>query len=361
MPAVKQASLFFTLGSSDKEYHCQIVERDGGYSVEFQYGRRGGPLQTGSKTPSPVDLDKATAVFDKLVKEKTGKGYTPGESGVAYQNTDKEAAYTGVLPQLLNPIDKAEAADYLYSPYFFMQEKHDGERVLVRKSGANITGINKKGIERPLPLELVEAALSIDGDMLLDGELLGNRYVAFDLLEADGVDLRRQTYDYRYAALLRRFYGPCGFIEVCNTFASAPEKAHAMRRLEEEGREGVVFKRHDAPYSAGRPNSGGDQLKLKFYATATVQVIAAKGDKRSVRIQGFDDQGQPVEIGSVTIPPNADIPQAGEFIEVRYLYAYPGGSLYQPSFLGKRSDQDASDCRISTLKYKPESDLAQAA
>ncbi len=45
MPAVKQASLFFTLGSSDKEYHCQIVERDGGYSVEFQYGRRGGPLQ----------------------------------------------------------------------------------------------------------------------------------------------------------------------------------------------------------------------------------------------------------------------------------------------------------------------------
>ena len=78
MPPVKQASLFYTHGSSDKEYHAQIVERGDGYVVDFQYGRRGGPLQTGSKTPSPVALDKATAIFDKLVKEKTSKGYTPG-------------------------------------------------------------------------------------------------------------------------------------------------------------------------------------------------------------------------------------------------------------------------------------------
>lgn len=72
MPAVKQASLTFTQGASDKEYHCQIVERDGGYVVEFQYGRRGSTLTSGSKTPEPVSLDKATGIFEKLVKEKTG-------------------------------------------------------------------------------------------------------------------------------------------------------------------------------------------------------------------------------------------------------------------------------------------------
>lgn len=360
MPAVKQASLTFTQGASDKEYHCQIVERDGGYVVEFQYGRRGSTLTSGSKTPEPVSLDKATGIFEKLVKEKTGKGYTPGESGVAYQGTDKEASFTGVLPQLLNPIDKIDAAAYLFSPFYLLQEKHDGERVMVKKSGEAITGINKKGIERPLPLPLVEAAAAIDGDFLIDGELLGGYYVAFDLLELGGNDLRQHGYRHRFHTLFAHFSG-AGFIRVCESFEGVEHKDNALRIMEEGGREGVVFKRTDAPYSVGRPNSGGDQLKLKFYATATVQVIASKADKRSVRIQGFDDQGQPVEIGSVTIPPNADIPQAGEFIEVRYLYAYPGGSLYQPSFLGKRSDQNASDCRISTLKYKPESDLAQAA
>lgn len=361
MPAVKESSLFFTQGSSDKEYHCQIVECDGGYSVNFQYGRRGGPLQSGSKTPEPVSLDKATAIFDKLVKEKTGKGYTPGESGVAYQGTAKEAAFTGILPQLLNPIDKTDAAAYLYSPYFLLQEKHDGERVLVKKSGEIVTGINKKGIERPLPLALAEAALAIDGDFLLDGELLGDRYVAFDLLEARGAELRQNGYEARFDRLRRLLDGHTAYIVPCNTYKGEADKRAALGFLENEGREGVVFKRHDAPYFAGRPNSGGDQLKLKFYATATVQVAAVKGDRRSVRIQGFDDKGQPVEIGSVTIPPNAEIPGVGEYIEVRYLYAYPGGSLYQPSYLGKRSDQDASDCLISTLKFKPEGDLAQAA
>jgi bifunctional non-homologous end joining protein LigD len=37
-----------------------------------------------------------------------------------------------------------------------------------------------------------------------------------------------------------------------------------------------------------------------------------------------------VEIGNVTIPANVRIPAAGSLVEVRYLYAYPGGSQYQP-------------------------------
>jgi len=361
MPPVKQASLFYTHGSSDKEYHAQIVERGDGYVVDFQYGRRGGPLQTGSKTPSPVALDKATAIFDKLVKEKTSKGYTPGESGMAYQGTDKESAFSGILPQLLNPIDDSEASAYLNSLDWVMQEKHNGERVLVKKLGNEITGINKKGIVRPLPEPLVAASRALEDDFLMDGELLGSCYVAFDLLEHRGHDLRTMPYAKRYTHLLGCVNVIGGFIRVCSSYTDPGAKKAALDELRKAAREGVVFKRHSAPHADGRPASGGDQLKLKFYATATVQVIAAKSDKRSVRIQGFDDQGQPVEIGSVTIPPNADIPAAGEFIEVRYLYAYPGGSLYQPTYLGKRSDQEASDCLISTLKYKPEGDLAQAA
>jgi len=43
-----------------------------------------------------------------------------------------------------------------------------------------------------------------------------------------------------------------------------------------------------------------------------------------------------------------------DVIEVKYLYAYKGGSLYQPSFISIRDDVLVSNCLISQLKYKSE-------
>ena len=63
-----------------------------------------------------------------------------------------------------------------------------------------------------------------------------------------------------------------------------------------------------------------------------------------------------IAVGNVTIPPNAAVPVAGEVIEARYLYAYKGGSLYQPVFIGVRDDIDASACTMTQLKFKPEVD-----
>lgn len=361
MPAVKQASLYLKNGSSDKEYHTQIVERGDGFVVDFQYGRRYGPLQSGSKTSSPVSLDKATAIYDKLVKEKTGKGYTPGESGIAYQRTEKETAYTGILPQLLNPITDSEADSCLNSLDWVMQEKHNGERVMVMKSGGEITGINKKGISRPLPEPLVAACRAISGDFLMDGELLGSSYVVFDLLEDQGQDLRAKPYSKRYMHLLDCVKIIGGFIRVCSSYTAPEAKKAALKELRLTAREGVVFKRHSAAYSTSRPASGGDQIKLKFYETASVECLGANSDKRSVRMGLYDKDGKLTEVGSVTIPPNAAMPQAGEVFECRYLYAHFGGALFQPTYLGPRTDQDMSDCLLTQLKYRPEDDLAQAA
>ena len=66
-------------------------------------------------------------------------------------------------------------------------------------------------------------------------------------------------------------------------------------------------------------------------------------------------KGQPmIPVGNVTIPPNHDVPAAGEIVEVEYLYAYKGGSLYQPVYRGKRIDLDINACSTDQLKYKPE-------
>lgn len=77
MKVIEKISLFYSEGSSDKEYHAEIVEVAGGNVVNFRYGRRGAALTAGTKTSAPVDLTQAKKIYDKLVKEKTSKGYTP--------------------------------------------------------------------------------------------------------------------------------------------------------------------------------------------------------------------------------------------------------------------------------------------
>jgi hypothetical protein len=49
----------------------------------------------------PVEYEQARHIYDKLVKEKRGKGYTVGENGTPYQQTQGDERFTGILPQLL--------------------------------------------------------------------------------------------------------------------------------------------------------------------------------------------------------------------------------------------------------------------
>jgi predicted DNA-binding WGR domain protein len=86
------ATLYFREGSSDKVYQCAIEPAGERFVVNFAYGRRGSTLNTGTKTNVPVDYETAEKVFNKLVKEKTAKGYTQGENGTPYQHTERVAS-----------------------------------------------------------------------------------------------------------------------------------------------------------------------------------------------------------------------------------------------------------------------------
>ncbi len=46
---------------------------------------------------------------------------------------------------------------------------------------------------------------------------------------------------------------------------------------------------------------------------------------------------------------NKEIPAVKAIIEVRYLYAYKGGNLYQPTYIGVRDDIGLKDCIISQI------------
>ena len=147
MNAVSEAnehvSLYYREGSSDKVYQAAIEPAGRQFVVNFAYGRRGATLTTGTKTSSPVDYAAAKQIYTKLVGEKKAKGYTEGENGTPYQHTDKRPS--GILPQLLNPIEEAEVELLLRDDNYCAQEKFDGRHLLVRKQDDDLAGINKKG------------------------------------------------------------------------------------------------------------------------------------------------------------------------------------------------------------------------
>lgn len=355
----EQISLYYSEGVSDKVYHAQIVAKDDGFVVNFQYGRRGSSLATGSKTPAPVEYAKARKIFNKLVAEKTAKGYTPDESGAAYQSSKDAGRVSGVLPMLLNAVEEADLDAYLNDPAWGMEAKADGERRLIRKVGAEVVGINRKGLVVDLMQSVVDeiAALPFE-QLLIDGEDLGDAgYVAFDLLERDNVDLRNMDCITRYVNLCAALsklptVGKGAMVTVATLITGAASKRAAIKMLEVAGAEGVVFKRLTSLYVADRPASGGDAMKYPFYETATVAIEGHTEGKRSVAMRVYDAHGKAVSVGKVTIPADQAVPACGAICEVRYLYAFPGGALFQPVFLGLRHDQDAADCLLSKLKLK---------
>ncbi len=352
---MEQVTLYYRQGTSDKVYQAHINEVEGGYTVTFAYGRRGSSLKTGTKTAKPVDYDKAKAIYDKLVTSKMSKGYTTGEDGALYSASDKESQVSGIYCQLLNLIDREEARRLCHDDAYCMQEKHDGVRQLLKRDATGVQGINRRGLYVGIPESLeVHAKALPSEDFVIDGEGMGETHWAFDVLEIAGEDLRKRPYRERYTRLGKLIADTeHDSIRLTATAFSTEDKLALLDEMDQRGREGVVIKRIEAPYTAGRPNSGGDQLKFKFYETCSVVVEAPNIGKRSIAVYALDGEN-PVALGSVTIPANQDIPETGDIVEVRYLYAYKGGSLFQPTYLGRREDIPREECSLDQLKYKSE-------
>ena len=345
---MKTASLYFKEGSSDKVYHSTVEPKGDKFVVNFQYGRRGGGMTTGSKTSSPVGLEEAIKVWTKLVDSKLAKGYrhmTSDGPGVIPQ-ADLPNTPTEIQCVLLNPVDEDECERLLDDPNWAIQPKFDGVRYMLGKKEGKVYALNRKGKSVSVPTNIAEEAEYIKGDFLLDGELVGGVLHVFDILEHyqcfRGYSLlERSSHLERivsHVLILNIRYVPL-------TWQDGKRKLH--KKLVADGAEGVVFKKNGAKYNVGRPASGGNYLKFKFYSTASC-VVSKVNQKRSVSLK----MGCGTEVGNVTIPANHDVPKAGEVVEVRYLYAYKGGSLYQPTYLGVRDDVDPD--HVDSLKFKNE-------
>lgn len=359
MQVIKSITMYFKNGSSDKVYAAQLQGDDAkGYIVTAQNGRRGESMRSQNKTPNPVTLEEATDIYDKLVSSKLKSGYSTGEDGAAFQNTELEGRFTGITPQLLNEVKEDVPTTYFLSPLWCSQEKFNGWRNLHQiDADHNVTGINRKGLSVAVP-EPIAKALSHLQSCVVDGERMGEVYYIFDVLEFNGEDLRAKPYSERLKAmdsLLKHPVTDSGAVRIVPTAYSEEEKRNLYSRVHAADGEGVVFKKLSAPYTAGRPSSGGDQLKRPFRSFATVQVSSHTKGKRSVGVTVYDENGSAFNVGKVTIPSNQPIPAIGALLEVNYLYAHRGGSLFSPVYQFERDDVGPEACTLKQLKFKPES------
>lgn len=350
MSQLPTANLYYREGGSDKVYRAAIEQEGSGYVVNFEYGRRGNTLITGTKTNSPVPYNKALTIFGKLVSEKMGKGYKEVNNGrvttIANPITARE---TGAKPMLLNEIDEENVEKYINDPDWCAQEKYDGVRRMLIKKESDVVGTNRKGLTIAISKEIIQQLQNASSvqNCILDGEAIGDSVIIFDY------PIPEMSFKSRYEILKDDFRFDGEILKLAPVAWTTQEKKDLLKRLKEDNAEGIVFKNIHSEYVPGRPNSGGDHLKFKFVATATCVVTSISSVKRSISL-GVYDGNTLVEIGNTTVYPNQTIPAIGAFVEVQYLYYFNGGSIFQPVLLGERDDMNKEDCTLKQLKYKRE-------
>jgi bifunctional non-homologous end joining protein LigD len=356
----ERVELYFQQGGSDKVYHLQLETVQDKWSVNAQWGRRGSSLQSDVKV-NDATYEEAKRVYDRILREKTGKGYqitegaANGASAISVGMPTKERS--GHVPELLTPIEEEEARALVPNLLWWFQQKFDGRRLAVHKTSGQYSGINKLGQIIPIDARLTLWLDRVQAkSFLVDGEITDTRFYIWDLLSLNDTDLRDEPYEVRYAHLTRLFQGVDDALRVVETGMTAKAKRAFVDRMHAVNAEGFVCKNRNAVYAGGR---AGQHFKCKFVTTASF-IVGPKPEKkegdghRSIAVYLLDGTGERF-MGTVGVPDRYPVPKEGQIVEVRYLYCHPGaeGKLIQAKYFGKvRDDIDRTECSVNQLKFK---------
>jgi bifunctional non-homologous end joining protein LigD len=346
----KSVHLWSTKAGADKVYDLYLRPKADGWVVDYANGKRGGRLQTGTRTAVPIAYDGALELFASIERSKIKEGYGPVDSGQAYTNSEFSDRSTGLDVQLLSSIDEATCLKLIESDDWVAQLKENGERRPLCVRDGVVTGANRSGLLVNIPAAWISEFAQFK-NAIFDGEQVGDQYAVFDLLSLNGEDLKDYPFASRYLRLLRllpAFEQPAS-MRLVEAQASVSTKMWLLRHVRENNLEGLVFKRATAKYCPGRSQ---DALKFKLTDSATC-VVVRQNPQRSVVLGMLDEHGSLREQGNVTIPANHPIPDVNDLVEVSFLY-YTGQAFEQPVYCGKRSDLVLADARIDQItRRKP--------
>lgn len=263
------------------------------------------------------------------------------------------------LPVVMTP---DEAMSLVRDPAYGVQEKIDGVHQLWRVKGRQVTGGNKTGLAKQIPIEVAKALAETFDDAEGDSELAKGRGFLFDLMTDNGRNIRTLGCLERYQRLEQQMGDRCDGSSPITLVPFAIDlrtKLALVEQLRATGREGFVLKLLDAPYGEGE--MGLSMVKAQFRARASVIVgNPSERGRSSVEVFVLRADGSRRSLGNVTIPPNAQIPRPGSVIEIQMLYVYPGpeGKACQAQFLEPRYDVGPENCLEAKLRIKEAPEIA---
>jgi DNA ligase 1 len=138
----------------------------------------------------------------------------------------------------------------------------------------------------PLPFSVLQRRI---GRQKLTPAILAEApaaFVAYDLLEVDGRDLRAAPLAERRPRLARLLAGRGGRLLLSEEVPGATWEELAALRLQARGRgvEGLMLKRRDSPYRSGRPRGDWWKWKIDPYSIDAVLVYAQPGNGRRANV-----------------------------------------------------------------------------
>jgi len=191
-------------------------------------------------------------------------------------------------PGFIAPCLPTSASEPPSGPLWLHEIKHDGFRVIARKEGDRVQLYSRPGNDLTYRFPLIVAALAglRCRSVVMDGEAVACddagipnfkrlRYrrhdasvflYAFDLIQLDGDDLRREPFEVRKATLASVLAKASAGLRLNDHIEAdgAAVFAHACKM----GLEGIVSKRKDSTYRSGR---SPDWLKSKNRASAAAK------------------------------------------------------------------------------------------
>jgi bifunctional non-homologous end joining protein LigD len=166
------------------------------------------------------------------------------------------------LPEWIVPMAATLTDKRFTAPQWIFERKFDGIRLLTYKQGRDVKLFSRNRLPQHLPA-IARAVADVPlTDAILDGEVTWDgqtAYHVFDLVWADGRDLRMFTLEHRRAALLALpLPPPLHHVDVI----TEPEP---WQRACQEGWEGVIAKHRESHYESRR---SPHWLKMKCELTA---------------------------------------------------------------------------------------------
>ena len=272
------------------------------------------------------------------------------------------AGIPNLRPMLATEYPNSKLMEAVKSRDWIVEQKLDGHRVLLEVTNGRAKAIGRNGQSSQHNALFMQRGYANDlkqlpADCVLDGELVGDTFWAFDLPywaeranpinPSDPLHVRRAQLDNLFD-----FWSPDrSYFRLLPQATKELDKSKLALTVLQGGGEGVMLKPLASTYRSGV--RAKDICKIKFVKTVdcVVSAVGTQGKENyelSLYVRRIDGTSSLQTVGRCSAI-GKDKVNVGDVIEVKYLYVGADGRLYQPRMMRVRTDKDAMECDIVQL------------